>query len=241
MKITKLVYRCEPHELTEQNRKDRVRMCLENLAKFEDGTWRLCDVVTGDESWFYWRQVGKKQSNKSWVAEGEKARTVVKIGRFESKNLFTIFFRTSGVVHISYLDKGKTIDHQTYIKDCLKPLVSTLKEQRPMYGTKNLKFHHDNARPHVHKDVKKYLESQNLTVMSHPPYSPDLAPCDFWLNSYIKQRLSNHSSSESLSDQITEIVSSIPESEYRKTFNKWIERMQYCVKYQGHYFEHLIK
>ena len=80
-----------------------------------------------------------------------------------------------------------------------------------MYGTKNLKFHHDNARPHVHKDVKKYLESQNLTVMSHPPYSPDLAPCDVWLNSYIKQRLSNHSSSESLSDQITEIVSSIPD------------------------------
>ena len=90
-----------------------------------------------------------------------------KIGRFESKNLFTIFFRTSGVLHISYLDKGKTIDHQTYIK-CLKHLVSTLKEQRPMYGTKNLKFHHDNARPHVHKDVKKYLESQNLTVMSQP-------------------------------------------------------------------------
>ena len=58
----------------------------------------------------------KKQSNKSWEAEGEKARTVVKIGRFESKNLFTIFFRTSGVVHISYLDKGKTIDHQTYNK-----------------------------------------------------------------------------------------------------------------------------
>ena len=102
-----------------------------------------------------------------------------------------------------------------------------------MYGTKNLKFHHDNARPHVHKDVKKYLESQNLTVMSHPPYSPDFAPSHFWLNSYIKQRLSNHSSSESLSDQITEIVSSIPESEYRKTFNKWIERMQYCENIKG--------
>ena len=96
-------------------------MCLENLAKFKDGTWRLCDVVTGDESWFYWRQVGKKQSNKSWVAEGEKARTVVKIGRFTLNDLITF-----------------------------KPLVSTLKEQRPMYGTKNLKFHHDNARPHVH-------------------------------------------------------------------------------------------
>ena len=68
LKMKKLVSRWVPHELTEQNRKDRVRMCLENLAKFEDGTWRLCDVVTGDESWFYWRQVGKKQSNNQTKA-----------------------------------------------------------------------------------------------------------------------------------------------------------------------------
>ena len=32
--------------------------------------------------------------------------------------LFSLFFRTSGVVHISDLDKGKTKDYQTYIKDC---------------------------------------------------------------------------------------------------------------------------
>ena len=186
--------------------------CVQKILPNLKTAWRLCDVVTGDESWFYWRQVGKKQSNKSWVAECEKARSVVKIGRFESKILFTIFFRTSDVVHISYLDKGKTIDHQTHIKDCLKPLVSTLKEQRPiMYGTKNLKFHHDHM---FIKTLKKYLESQNITLMNHPPNSPDLAPCHFQLNSYIKKHRSNHSSSESLSDQIIEIVSSIPESEY---------------------------
>ena len=99
-------------------------------------------MVTGDESWFYWRQVGKKQSNKIGIVEAEKARTVVKIGQFEPKNMFNLFFRISGVVHTTYLDKGKTVDHQTYFKDCLKSLVSTLKEQRPMNGCQNLKFHH---------------------------------------------------------------------------------------------------
>ena len=97
-------------------------------------------MVTGDESWFYWRQVGKKQTNKSWVAE--MARAVKKIGKFESKNMFTLFFRTSGVVPLSYLGKGKTKDHQAHINDCLKPLVSTLKEQKTIYGCQNLKFHH---------------------------------------------------------------------------------------------------
>ena len=60
--MKKLVSRWVPHDLIEQNRKDCVLMCLENLAKFEDGTWRLCDVVTGVESWFYWRKVGNNFS-----------------------------------------------------------------------------------------------------------------------------------------------------------------------------------
>ena len=68
-------------------------------------------------------------------------------------------------MHISYLDKGMTINYQTYIKDCLKPLVVTLKEQRLICGTRNLKFHHDNAKPHIYKSVKKYLEDQNFVIM----------------------------------------------------------------------------
>ena len=129
-------------------------MCQENLAKFKDGTWRLSDVFAGDEVWIYWKQLRKKQSNKSWAAEGKNAQTVVKVGHFETKNLSTILFRSSGVVHVSYLDKGKPLNHQTYINECLKPLVNTLKEQIPKCGTKNQKFHHDNARPHVHKSVQ---------------------------------------------------------------------------------------
>ena len=68
-------------ELTEQNRKDRVRMCRVNLAKFKTAH----KVVTGDEVWIYWKQLRRKHSNKSWVAEGKNARTVVKVDRFEPK------------------------------------------------------------------------------------------------------------------------------------------------------------
>ena len=151
-----------------------------------------------------------------------------------------IFFRTSGVELITYWNKGKTVDHKTYLDDCLKPLVSTIKQQRKICGTKNLKFHHDNARPHVHQAVLTYLNEQDITIMDHPPYSPDLAPSDFWLFDYIKQRLDDHKKAESVVRQITAIVRSMPKEEYLKTFEKWIERMELCIKYKGDYFEHLI-
>ena len=40
---------------------------------------------------------------------------------------------------------------------------------------------HDNARPHVAKVVKTYLETLKWEVLPHPPYSPDVAPSDYHL------------------------------------------------------------
>jgi hypothetical protein len=100
----------------------------------------------------------------------------------------------------------------------------------PKYGTENLKFYHFNARPHFQKDIKKYLETQNLKVIIHPTYSPDLALCDFNLKVIYKQRLSNHFDCERLSNQVTVMVSEIPEFEYRKDLNMWIEVMQASLK-----------
>ena len=108
---------------------------LLDLAMFEENEWRLYVVVTGDDSLFYYRHICRKQSNASWVAEGESSRTVVREVRFEPKTMFSIFFKSNGVVHVSYLDKGKTIDQYSYLNDCLKPLVTALNKKRPTIGT----------------------------------------------------------------------------------------------------------
>ena len=144
LKLKKIVSRFVPYNLSEKNKKDRVLICRENLSKIESGKWRLCDIITGDESWFYWRQIGKKQSNASWVAEGEKPRVIVRQGSFEAKTMVCIFFKTTGVKTITYWDRGKIIEHKSYIDNCLKPLISVIKQKRMSCGIKNIKFHHDN-------------------------------------------------------------------------------------------------
>ena len=110
-----------------------------------------------------------------------------------------------------------------------------------MSGTTSFKILHDNAKVHVAKKVKTYLEEEGLTTIRHPPYSPDLAPCDFWLFDYIKRNLTDHTSAKSLKKQITEILMSISKDEYRKTFEMYLERMKLCIENHGEYFEHLMK
>jgi hypothetical protein len=42
-------------------------------------------------------------------------------------------------------------------------------------------LHHDNAPAHSTALVQAFLAKHHITQVCQPPYSPDLAPCNFWL------------------------------------------------------------
>jgi len=49
-------------------------------------------------------------------------------------------------------------------------------------------FHYDNVRPHTARLAHEFLENFDLTLLKHLPYSSDLAPCDFGLFPFIKEK-----------------------------------------------------
>ena len=88
--------------------------------------------------------------------------------------------------------------------------------------------------------VFDYRQRERINVMPHPPYSPDLAPSDYWLFGTLKRSLVNYSDAASLARAITKELHSIPIEEYQKTFQKWVETMKLCIQHRGDYFEHLM-
>ncbi|CAF4656764.1 unnamed protein product [Rotaria sp. Silwood2] len=54
LKLRKVCARWVPHLLTTDQKRLRVQFCHESLKRFEQGrSWRVFDIVTGDESWFH--------------------------------------------------------------------------------------------------------------------------------------------------------------------------------------------
>jgi hypothetical protein len=51
---------------------------------------------------------------------------------------------------------------------------------------------HDTARPHTAARTKALLELFNWELFDHPPYSPDLAPCDYHLFTYLTNWFNNN-------------------------------------------------
>ena len=75
--------------------------------------------------------------------------------------------------------------------------------------------------------------------MEHPPYSPDLAPCDFFLFPKLKRKLRGQLFKEEkdLENAVMDFFNSLKKTDWYSAFNIWKQRMQKCIDNDGDYFE----
>ncbi|EGI63180.1 Mariner Mos1 transposase [Acromyrmex echinatior] len=97
---------------------------------------------------------------------------------------------------------------------------------------------HDNARPHVAKPVKTYLETLKWEVLPHPPYSPDIAPSDYHLfrslaHSLCEQKFTSY---EDCTKWFDSWISSKDEQFFRRGIHSLPERWSKVVESDGKYF-----
>ena len=94
------------------------------------------------------------------------------------------------MVYHELLKPGEMITAIRYKQQLMK-LNQALKK-RPKYAKRHDKLIllNDNARPHVGKPVKKYIQDINWEVLPYPPYSLDIAPSDYHFFRAIQNDLS---------------------------------------------------
>ena len=94
-------------------------------------------------------------------------------------------------------------------------------KKRPSKGWSGVHLLHDNASSHTCEVVKSFLASEKVKVLNHPPYSPDLSPCDFFLFPRLKKILSGnkYTSRSSLGGAINQCLQQIPKEDYLSAFH----------------------
>ena len=86
---------------------------------------------------------------------------------------------------------GKTIYVNIYCQQ-LDQLVLAIQQKRCMImygGFQQFYYMHDNARPHNPMKTIQILRDIGCNILPHTPYSPDLAPSDFYLFSLMKSAI----------------------------------------------------
>jgi len=99
------------------------------------------------------------------------------------------FFDAKGIVHSEFVPTGRTVNQVFYL-GVLKRLRNSVRRKRPeMWQSGDWFFHHDNAPAHTAISVTAFMARNGMAVLPHPPYSPDMAPSDFFLFPRMKRNL----------------------------------------------------
>ena len=231
-----------PHLLTDEQKESRVRLASQVIEKDDKrDPCRLEEIITGDETWIYHFQPDSKDKNKVWVSS-EGDRPVIAC-RCKTSNhmLYTIFFDSKGPVLQIPVPKDSSITGEFYRESVLTQLIDFYQKCRPCTGVRGIKLLHDNALAHKCATVQEYLKESGLNVLDHPPYSPDLPPCDFWLFPRLKEMLAGHrfESHCGIGSAVYQCLQHIPKEDYWVVFRKWVDRCKMFLEADRTYFEGL--
>ena len=120
--------------------------------------------------------------------------------------------------------------------DRFKPAI---KQKRRGFLSKTVLLLHDKARPHTANATVETIQALHFETLSHPPYSPDLAPSDFHVFGPLNEALrGRHFSSD---DEVKEAVHSWlrdqPKTFFSDGIQKLLCRYNTCIRLQGDYVE----
>ncbi|UYV67460.1 hypothetical protein LAZ67_5000695 [Cordylochernes scorpioides] len=145
----------------------------------------------------------------------------------------------AGVVHHEFLPQGRTVNKEYYLQ-IMRNLREAIRQKRPdLWKNKNWLLHHDNAPAHTSLLVRDFLAKNNTLMMPQPPYSPDLAPCDFFLFPKLKRPMKGrrYATLDEIKTASKEELKKILKNDFLKCFEDWKNRWHKCIISHGDYFE----
>ncbi|XP_067930695.1 protein GVQW3-like [Watersipora subatra] len=175
-----------PKLLTDDQKEKRVGCCIELKDALAQDPDFLSKVLTGDERWVYGYDPETKSQSSQWKSPGSSRPKKARMSHSNVKTLLLTFFDIRGVVHSEFLPHSQTVNHHVYKIILIKLRDSIRRKRRDLWLSGDWYLHHDNAPAHTSLMVRQYLAKNEVSVLNHPSYSPDLAPCDFYLFPKIK-------------------------------------------------------
>ena len=183
--------------------------------------------------------VETKMQSSQWMGKWSPRPNKARMCWSKIKVMLTVFFDWKGIVHHEFVPAGQMVNQHLYLKVliCLRDAV---RRKRPVLWTNKIwMLHHDNAPAHSALLIRNYLAKHLTSIVPHPPYSPDLAPADFFLFPKLKTLLKGRrfQTIETIQENATKGLHSITENAFQEAFQQWQKRWERCIDSSGDYFE----
>ena len=157
----------------------------------------------------------------------------------KKKSLISVFWSPEGLHSLVALPPDATYDSTFFCQSILPNIKTGLCTGRRRRTLRGIILHMDNARPLNSKISRDAIEATKAKRVEHPPYSPDLAPSDFFLFGALKVKLSGSSFSteQDLISLIRQKFQEISKQVLVRAYQHWSERLQWVIDNEGEYYQ----
>ena len=149
------------------------------------------------------------------------------------------FFVSTGMIYMHCVPTGQTVNKEYYV-EALRDFRKRFRRKRPaLFKLAQWHFHPDNVPVHNSILVRDYLTKMGIKTVPHPPYSSDLAPCDFWLFPKLKGKFRGcpYEKIEEMKGAVTKVIDTFTQGDFHGAFQKLLERYNKCIATGRDYFE----
>ena len=123
-----------------------------------------------------------------------------------------------------------------YYVEVLREFRKRFRRKKPaLFKSGQWHFHQNNAPVHNSIVVIDYLTKMVIQTAPQPAYSPNLAPCDFWL--FPKLRGCHYETIEEMKEAVMKVIDTLTQEDFHGAFQKLLEWYNKCVAAEGDYFE----
>ncbi len=225
--LVKKSARWVPKLLSDVQKQERVRVCKEFIAAIRRRSLSMLDcIVTMDETMVSFHTPETKRQSRQWIKKGQPGPIKAKVHASRTKQMVLAFFDSKGLIYTNIVPRGTTVN-AAYIVKALATFMKKFKEKRPQMAAGDWFFHWDNAPVHTAAMVKDWLAARGIQLLEHPPYSPDLAPADFFFFPKMKEELAGrHLTQEDFKKTWDGVASKFTKDDFAAAFRRWYERCQ---------------
>jgi histone-lysine N-methyltransferase SETMAR len=151
--------------------------------------------------------------------------------------MLSTYFSHTGFVSVEFLPQGQNYNSHFFTEIILPSIVENLSVARPKLKATAAHLHIDNAKPHNSRLSLQKIEEYGFIRVPQPPYSPDLAPCDFFLFGYLKSQLEGKTffDDNSLKTEVERILREIPIMLPYSVMEDWVHRLNQYIESAGDY------
>ena len=210
LKMRKICAKFVPTVLRE-DQKERRHDSREMVELINSDPALLDALVTCDESWIYCYDPETKRQSSKWKHAGSARPKKARQSKSTLKLLMIPFFDCTGMLYMHWVPTGQTVNKEYYV-EVLREFRKRFRRKRlALFKSGQWYFHQDNAPIHNSIFVTDYLTKMGIKTVPQPPYSPDLAPCDFWLFPKLKEKLRGcrYENIDEMKEVVTKVIDTI--------------------------------